>query len=63
MISDSRLDRPGPRITGLVRPGSLPSHPELRFWAVGVRFPTVGCWKVTGTVGTDSLSLVVRVAR
>jgi hypothetical protein len=47
---------------GNVSPGWVEGNPN-RLWAVGVRFPTVGCWKVTGTAGTDSLSLVVRVSR
>jgi hypothetical protein len=62
VISGHRLDRPGGPVTGRVNPGFVESNPN-RFWAVGVRFPTVGCWKVTGTVGVESLSLVVRVAR
>ena len=62
VIGGHRLDRHGGRVTGRVNPGFVESNPN-RFWAVGVRFPTVGCWKVTGTVGADSLSLVVRVAR
>ena len=62
VISGHRLDRRGGRVTGKVDPGFVQSNPN-RFWAVGVRFPTAGCWKVTGTVGAESLSLVVRVTR
>lgn len=62
-ISGYRLDSRGGKVTGSVSPGTDTAHPTLRFWAVGVHFPTVGCWKVIGTAGTDTLALVVLVRR
>jgi hypothetical protein len=62
-ISGYRLDRRGGTVTGDPSPGTDPEFPQLRFWAVGVRLPTVGCWRVIGTAGKDRLSLVVLVRR
>lgn len=62
-ISGYRLDSRGGKVTGSVSPGTDTAYPTLRFWAVGVHFPTVGCWKVIGTAGTDTLALVVLVRR
>jgi hypothetical protein len=33
------------------------------FQASGVQFPTEGCWEVTGTVGTTSLTFVTFVIK
>ena len=62
-ISGYRLDRRDGKVTGTPSPGSDTAHPRLRFWAVGVRFPAAGCWRVIGTAGSDRLSLVVLVRR
>jgi hypothetical protein len=62
-ISGYWLDRRGGKVTGDPSPGTDPEVPQLRFWAVGVRFPTVGCWRVIGTAGKDRLSVVVLVRR
>ena len=63
-ISGYRVDRRGGgKVTGRPSPGSDTAHPNLRFWATGVRFPTVGCWRVIGTAGADKLALTVLVRR
>jgi hypothetical protein len=62
-ISGHRLDRPRGKVTGSASPGTDPDHPTLRFWAVGVRFPAEGCWRVIGTAGRDKLALTVLVRR
>jgi hypothetical protein len=62
-IRGHRLDRRGGKVTGNASPGSDPDHPNLRFWATGVRFPTVGCWRVVGTAGSARLALTVLVRR
>jgi hypothetical protein len=43
---------------------SVPSgYGEIGFQASAVTFPTPGCWRVTGTVDTVSLTFVLRVLR
>jgi hypothetical protein len=63
VIGGRRLDRRGGNVTGDASPGWDPDHPKLRFWAVAVRFPTVGCWRVVGRAGKDTLELTVLVRR
>jgi hypothetical protein len=41
--------------------GYVESSPIPRFWASSVGFPTPGCWRVTGAVGSVRLSVVVLV--
>jgi hypothetical protein len=48
--------------TASVNEGYVEGTPRgTRFWASGVTFPTEGCWLVTGSVGSVSLSVVVLV--
>jgi hypothetical protein len=62
VISGHHVGRNDWRLTGEVTPGMSDYHQD-RFWAATVRFPSVGCWRVTGTAGNDSLSLVVLLSR
>jgi hypothetical protein len=57
-----RLDAAGPVLHPDVVSGHLSgwSGPS---WAARMRFPTWGCWKVTGRVDDVSLSFVVKVER
>jgi hypothetical protein len=61
-VTATRLDAPAPAVRGDV-PGG---YGASGFQASGIDFPTQGCWRVTGTVGSTSLSfvtLVVKAAR
>lgn len=56
-ITGERLDGPAPPL----RLEGTPGSGERDFWASGIVFPTVGCWRVTGAAGDASLMFVVRV--
>jgi hypothetical protein len=56
-IGGRRLDGPAPPLRADV-PGG---YGDRGFQASGVRFPTQGCWEVTGTAGTASLTFVTFV--
>jgi hypothetical protein len=58
-VTGRRLDGRAKPLRADIRPAMAPDAPE--FWAVGIAFPTVGCWRITGRVGSASLTLVVRV--
>lgn len=61
-ISGRRLDRKARPLRASVSPGAAPaSEHTSAFWAVGVMFPTVGCWTITGRVSGASLTVVTRV--
>jgi hypothetical protein len=53
-ISGRRLDGPAPPLHADV-PGG---YGDRGFQASGVSFPTEGCWEVTGTAGTATLTFV-----
>jgi hypothetical protein len=39
-----------------------PAHPEIgAFFVVGVQVPTPGCWEISGKLGDQELSFVIRV--
>jgi hypothetical protein len=59
-IAGRRLDGPAPPLRAHIPDGYGVSG---GFQPTGVIFPTGGCWKVTGTVGGDSLSFVVNVIK
>jgi len=64
---DGELVIRGRRLDANARPlaGDAPraySYPG-RFIPSTITFPTVGCWRVTGTVGRATISFVVRVKR
>jgi hypothetical protein len=58
-ITGQRLDRTAPRLRAHVPDGYGP----LGFQPSGITFPTVGCWRVTGRVGSGSLTFVVKVEK
>lgn len=56
----------GERIDGAasaVRADIPPGYGDIGFQATSIIFSTEGCWRVTGTVGGESLSFVVLVKR
>lgn len=57
-ITGRRLDAPAPPLEAWI-PGGYGS---TGFQVSGITFPTTGCWEVTGHLGEDSLTFVVRVA-
>jgi len=65
-ISGRRLDRAAPPLQARVQPG-WPANPQpfrgTAFWSSAIRFPTAGCWSVTGRSGRASLTFVVQVVK
>ena len=54
----------GERIDGSAQPlrAEIPSgYGDIGFQATSIIFPTEGCWRVTGTVASESLTFVVLV--
>jgi hypothetical protein len=58
-ISGRLLDDPAPPLRAVVPAG----YGELGFQSSGVSFPSEGCWKLTGRVGSTVLTFVVSVVR
>lgn len=58
-ITGRRLDGDAPPLEA----GAPDGYGETGFQASGVLFPTEGCWEVTGTVGSSSLTFVTFVIR
>jgi hypothetical protein len=56
-ITGQRLDGDAPPLTAHTQEG------YTRFQPSGIRFPTEGCWEVTGTVGDASLTFVTLVLK
>ncbi len=56
-ITARRLDAPAPPATARVPNG----YGDEGFQASGVVFPTVGCWRVTGSVSDATLSFVIKL--
>lgn len=59
VVSGRRLDAPAPPMRADVPDG----YGSLGVQPTGPRFPTTGCWRVTGRQGRVSLSFVVRVVK
>jgi hypothetical protein len=57
-ISGRRLEAPAPPLRA-----SIPDGYDRGFQATGIVFPTTGCWRVTGRVGTATLSFTVLVMK
>jgi hypothetical protein len=58
-ITGRRLDAPAPPARADVPSG----YGDTGFQASGVYFPTEGCWEVTGTVGSTTLTFVTFVIK
>ena len=58
-VTGRRLDAPSPPLRADIRGG----YGEQGFIPVGLVFPTVGCWRVTGKLGSARLAYVVRVTK
>jgi hypothetical protein len=58
-ITGRRLDAPAPPARGQA-PGG---YGDTGFQASGVDFPTEGCWEITGTVGSTTLTFVTFVIK
>jgi hypothetical protein len=58
-ITGRRLDAPAPPLLAYVPDG----YGRIGFQATGVKFPTEGCWEVTGTVGQARLTFVTFVIK
>lgn len=59
-VQARRLDDPAPRVDRTIPPGG---YGLTGFQATNLVLPTVGCWKVTGSVGTAKLTFVTLVKR
>ena len=58
-ISGRLLDDPAPPLRAVVPAG----YGRLGFQSSGVSFPSEGCWKLTGRVGSTALTFVVSVVK
>lgn len=58
-ITGYRTDATAPAAIGDVPDG----YGDTGFQASGVTFPTEGCWNITGTVGTASLTFTTFVIK
>jgi hypothetical protein len=58
-ITGHRLDATAPPLIAAIPKGYSPGTWE----PAGLTFPTVGCWRVKGTVGRAKLSFTVRVTK
>jgi hypothetical protein len=58
-VTGRRLDAPAPPLRADIRGG----YGAQGFIPVGLTFPTVGCWRVTGKLGNARLTYVVRVTK
>jgi hypothetical protein len=55
-----RLDAPAPRVDRTVPPSG---YGLTGFQAMGLELPSTGCWQITGSVGSASLTFVTLVER
>jgi hypothetical protein len=58
-IVGQRLDAPAPPANGDASTGDGPTG----FNSSGIEFPATGCWRITGTIGANNLTFVVKVER
>jgi len=59
-VQARRLDARAPRVDRTIPPGG---YGLTGFQAANLELPAVGCWKVTGSVGTAKLTFVTLVKR
>jgi hypothetical protein len=59
-VQARRLDAPAARVDRTIPPGG---YGLTGFQATNLRLPTVGCWKVTGSVGEAKLTFVTLVLK
>jgi hypothetical protein len=59
-VQARRLDAPAPRVDRTLPPGG---YGLTGFQATYLELPTVGCWRVTGSVGTAKVTFVTLVKR
>ena len=57
-ISGHRLDASAPPVRA-----SIPDGYDRGLQATGIIFPTMGCWRITGRVGTATLAFTVLVSK
>jgi hypothetical protein len=62
---DARLKISGHRLDAAAPPliADIPNVYGTGFQATGLRFPTTGCWRVTGTFKSAKLSFTVRITK
>ena len=60
-LTGKRLDSSAPPLTAKAN-GAASGWPKNDFMVVGIDFPTVGCWEVTGHYESDDLTFVVWVS-
>jgi len=58
-VTGRRLDAQAPPLRADIRGG----YDEQGFIPIAVIFPTVGCWRVTGKLGSAQLTYVVKVTK
>lgn len=58
-VVGQRLDAPAPPLRVRIPEG----YGDSGFQSTGYYFPTEGCWEVTGSVGSDELTIVTVVAK
>jgi hypothetical protein len=59
VVTGRRLDAPAPPLRADIRSG----YGEEGFIPIAVIFPAVGCWRVTGKLGSTRLTYVVKVTK
>jgi hypothetical protein len=59
VITGRRLDAPSPPLRASVPSG----YGDSGFIATGLTFPSAGCWRVSGVLGSARLSYVVRIVK
>ena len=61
-VMGSRLNSPAPPVLA-DRATNGWVHPDQQYMIVGINFPTLGCWEITGHYEDDELTFVIWVAK